>query len=71
MSDVTTHPNREKLVTGDVIYSITAGIERKQLYIANISLVGSDQSVIQVLKLNFSEFWLFYICNYIQACSSF
>ena len=37
------------------MFDITAGIERKHLYTATVSLVGIE-GVVQVLKLNFSEF---------------
>ena len=39
------------------MFSITAGIERKHLYTATISLVGIE-GVVQVLMLNFSELCL-------------
>ena len=40
------------------MFNITAGIERKHLYTATISLVGIE-GVVQVLKLNFSELCLY------------
>ena len=69
MSDVTTHHDHVKLVTGDLIYSITAGIERKQLYTANIGLVGAE-GVVHILKLNFSEFWNIPHYTFSYSCTS-
>ena len=41
----------------DILYSITDGIVKKLLFTAAISLVAS-QGVVNMLKLNFSEFKL-------------
>ena len=53
-SDVTKHPNYTIVESGHLLFNITAGIERKHLYTATVSLVGIE-GVVQVLKLNFSE----------------
>ena len=53
-SDVNKHPNYTIVESGHLVFDITAGIERKHLYTATISLVGIE-GVVQVLKLNFSE----------------
>ena len=37
-----------------LVFNITAGIEKKRLYTATVSLVGIE-GVVQVLMLNFSE----------------
>ena len=44
--------------SGYLVFNITAGIERKHLYTATVSLVGIE-GVVQVLKLNFSELCLY------------
>ena len=44
---------------GDIVYSITTGIERKQHYTATISLVGNE-GIVQELDLIFSEFVFYY-----------
>ena len=54
-SDITKHPNYTIVESGHLVFDITAGIDRKHLYTATISLVGIE-GVVQVLKLNFSEF---------------
>ena len=41
--------------SGDIVYSITTGIERKQHYTATLSLVGNE-GIVQELLLTFSEF---------------
>ena len=43
---------------GDLVFDITAGIERKHLYTATVRLVGIED-VVQVLMLNFSELCLY------------
>ena len=53
-SDITKHPNYTIVEPGDLVFDITAGIERKRLYTAVVSLVGIE-GVVQVLMLNFSE----------------
>ena len=45
--------------SGDIVYSITTGIERKQHYIATISLIGNE-GIVQELNLTFSELVLYY-----------
>ena len=45
--------------SGDIVYSITTGIERKQHYTATISLVGNE-GIVQTLPLTFSELVLYY-----------
>ena len=45
--------------SGDIVYSITTGIERKQHYTATISLVGNE-GIVQELPLTFSELVLYY-----------
>ena len=45
--------------SGDIVYSITTGIERKQHYTATISLVGNE-GIVQELPLTFSELVLCY-----------
>ena len=58
-SDITNHPELVIMSSGDIVYSITTGIERKQHYTATISLVG--QGIVHiVLDFVFSEF-IFYI----------
>ena len=53
-SDITTHPDYDNVTTGDILYSITDGIQKKQLYTTTISLVD-DEGAVDVLNLNFSE----------------
>ena len=53
-SDVVSYAEVMIEKTGDVVYTITAGIMGKQLYTASVSVVGSD-GVVDALKLNFSE----------------
>ena len=53
-SDITTHPDYDIVTTGDILYSITDGIVKKQLYRAAVSLVD-DEGVVDVFNLNFSE----------------
>ena len=45
--------------SGDIVYSITTGIERKQHYTATISLIGNE-GIVQELPLTFSELVLCY-----------
>ena len=54
-SDITKHPDYVIVGSGDIVYSITDGIERKQFYAANISRVF-NHATFPVLKLDFSEF---------------
>ena len=56
-SDITTHPDYVIKGRGEVMYSITTGIERKHLYTVTINLVGS-KGVVRDLMLNFSEFFV-------------
>ena len=51
MSDITNHVDYKIVSTGDIRYSITAGIEQKQVYITIIRGPGGKQE-----KLSFSEF---------------
>ena len=53
MFDITIHPDYVAVGLGDVVYSITAGIQRKYLYIVTVNLVG-NKGVVQGLMLNFS-----------------
>ena len=53
-SDITNHPELVIMSSGDIVYSITTGIERKQHYTATISLVGNG-GIVQELNLTFSE----------------
>ena len=57
-SDVTSHPDFLIVGSGNVVYPITAGIHRKDLFTATVSVVGHE-GVIDVLHLNFSKFVLF------------
>ena len=41
-SYITNHPELVIMSSGDIVYSITTGIERKQHYTATISLVGNE-----------------------------
>ena len=58
-SDITNHPELVIMSSGDIVYSITTGIERKQHYTATISLVGNE-GIVQELPLTFSELVLCY-----------
>ena len=60
-SDITTYPDYDIVTTGDILYSITDGIQKKQLYITTISLVD-DEGTVDVLNLNFSE------SNFTRVC---
>ena len=53
-SDITTHPDYDIVTTGDILYSITDGIQKKQLYTTTISLVD-DEGAVDAFNLNFSE----------------
>ena len=55
-SDITTHPDYDIVTTVDihVLYSITDGIVKKQLYTAVISHVSSEGAV-DVLNFNLSK----------------
>ena len=55
-SDITTHPDYDIVTTGDILYSITDGIQNKLvlLYTTTIGLVD-DEGAVDVLNLNFSE----------------
>ena len=55
-SDITNHPELVIMSSGDIVYSITTGIERKQHYTATISLVSTEGTV-QELNITFSEFY--------------
>ena len=55
-SDITNHPELVIMSSGDIVYSITTDIERKQHYTATISLIGIE-GIIQELNLTFSEFY--------------
>ena len=57
-SGITTHPDYVIKGRGEVMYSITTGIERKHLYTVTINLVG-NKGVVRDLMLNFSEFFCF------------
>ena len=50
--------------SGDLVFYITAGIERKRLYTAVVSLVGIE-GVVQVLMLDFSELCLYLFMRYV------
>ena len=58
-SDITNHPEIVITSSGDIVYSITTGIERKQHYTATISLIGNE-GIVQELPLTFSESVLCY-----------
>ena len=58
-SDITNHPELVIMSSGDIVYSITTGIERKQHYTATISLTGNE-GIVQELPLTFSELVLCY-----------
>ena len=58
-SDITNHPELVIMSSGDIVYSITTGIERKQHYTATIRLI-SNEGIIQELPLTFSELVLCY-----------
>ena len=49
-----THPDYVIVNSGDIVYSITAGIQENFHYTADIRLVG-DHEVVQLWRLNFSE----------------
>ena len=53
-SDITTHPDYDIVTTGDILYSITDGIQKKQQYTAAVSLVD-DEGTMDALNLGFSE----------------
>ena len=55
VSDITSHPDSLIVGSGNVVYNITAGIHKKDLYTATVSVVGNE-GVVDVLHLNFSEF---------------
>ena len=57
MSDITNHADYEIINAGDVHYSITAGIEQKQVYIVIIRGPNDFQR-----ELNFSEFVVHVFC---------
>ena len=50
-SDITNHPELVIMSSGDIVYSITTGIERKQHYTATISLVGNDLCISAVIYM--------------------
>ena len=58
-SDITKHPDYTIVESGQLVFNITAGIERKRQYTATVSLVGVE-GVVQVLVLNFSELCLYF-----------
>ena len=60
-SDITTHPDYDIVTTGDILYSITDGIQKKQLYTTTINLVD-DEGTVDVLNLNFSESLMLLMC---------
>ena len=54
MTDITSESQLAIHGSDDIVYPITAGIKRKLLYTAAISIV-SNEGIIQDWKLNFSE----------------
>ena len=56
MSDVTNHAEMiiQESAHGDIVYSVTVGIEVKQLYTTTISVLGKE-GIVDVMNLNFSE----------------
>ena len=55
MSDIITPPDHKIMGTElDIVYPITTGFERKDLYTATISVVGSE-GVVDVLRWNLSK----------------
>ena len=62
-SDITTHPDYDIVTTGDILYSITDGIQKKQLYTTTISLVDNDGAE-SVLNLDFSESNVTHMCQF-------
>ena len=54
MSNITNQMEMAIEESGNVVYTITTGIKRNNLYTAAISVVGHE-GVVQVLMLNFSE----------------
>ena len=54
MTDITSESQLVIHESGDIIYPITVGINRKLLYTAAISIV-SNKGFVQDWKLNFSE----------------
>ena len=60
LSDITTHSNYVIVREGNINYLITAGIEMKHQYTTTVSL-GSNEGVIQELKVNFSKISLMYV----------
>ena len=55
MSEIITSPDHKIMGTDlDIVYPITTGFERKHLYTATISVVGSE-GVVQVLRRNLSK----------------
>ena len=54
MSNITSQMEMAIQESGNVVYTITTGIKRKNLYTVAISVVGHE-GVVQVLMLNFSE----------------
>ena len=58
MSNITNQMEMTIQESGNVVYTITTGIEGKNLYTAVISVVGHE-GVVQVLMLNFSELFCY------------
>ena len=52
---VTNHPDYMIENAGDIFYPITAGIERKEHYIAVVS-IASDKGVVEAKMSSFSKF---------------
>ena len=67
-SDITTHPDYDIVTTGDILYSITDGIQKKQLYATTIISLVDDEDVVDVLNLNFSESNISRVCDYASVC---
>ena len=64
MSYITNQMEMAVQDSGQVVYPITTGIKRKNLYTVAISVVGHE-GVVQVLNLNFSELFLLFFHSYI------
>ena len=54
ISNIITHPDYVIVNSGDIVYSITAGIMENFHYTTDIRLFG-DHGVVQVWRLNFSK----------------
>ena len=64
VSNIITHPDYVIVNSGDIVYSITAGIQENFHYTADIRLVG-DHGVVHVWRLNFSK-----LLNNRQQCNT-